>query len=383
MPAIPGGIAFSDEFDWTAFLVGRAESAKGYGMNSAPASTWFIVHVAGEEGPLESSAIRARVADGRIGPATLLRRGDLAQPVPAARIRGLLPDAAVSSSSLRAAVPTVRTVGNRRMTTQVMSVLPEGSAPNLVPPGRVVGGRRALALGLDMLLVGGLLLGLLVGSLSLWRGSGDEALAEIEALRAEQSVVAVANRGDPRPSYHDWPTVEPTLVQALGVKQAALAAKPSEDEVRRLRQEIKYAEERLTFERNAYARDQARIAHAETANRPLGWIIFSVAVVLTAVAMPLMELLAGGTPGKLLLGQRTVGPGRRLMTPGEAFIRHAGRCLPGIHLSLLLREDGRAVHEAWSKTEVVPVDQVRLRFPLRPVAAPRTQASGRTRRKVA
>ena len=358
-------------------------------MNSAPATTWFIVHPAGEEGPLESPAIRARAADGRIGPATLLRRGDLAQPVPAARIRGLLPETAVSSSSLRAAVPTVHTAGNRRRTTKVTSALPEDSAPDPdpvpdpVPPGRVVGSRRALALGLDILLVGGLLVGLLTGSLSLWQGSGDEALAEIEALRAEQSVVAVANRGDPRPSYHDWPTVEPTLVQALAVKQAALAAKPPEDEVRRLRQEIKYAEERLTFERNAYARDQARIAHAETANRPLGWIIFGVAVVLTAVAMPLMELLAGGTPGKLLLGQRTVGPGRRLMTPGEAFIRHAGRCLPGIHLSLLLRKDGRAAHEAWSKTEVVPVDQVRLRFPPRPVAAPGSQGSGRTRRKVA
>lgn len=352
-------------------------------MNSATASTWFIVHAAGEEGPLDPSAIRARVVDGRIGPTTLLRRGDLGHPVPAARIRGLLPEVAQPSTSTETAVSTATSSKSRRVSTQVLSDLPPGSAPDPVPQGRVVGHRRALALGLDVLLVGGLLLGLLVVAVSRWQGSGDAALADIEALRAEQSVAAVANRGDPRPRYVDWPTVEPSLVQALAVKQAALAAKPQEDEARRLREEIAYAEQRLAFERTAYTRDQARIAHAETATRPLGAVLFGLTLVLAAVAMPLMELLAGGTPGKLLLGQRTVGPGRRRLTPGEAFIRHAGRCLPGIHLSLLLREDGRATHEAWSRTEVVPMDQVRLRPTLRPVAAPTTPVSGRVRRRVA
>lgn len=352
-------------------------------MNSVPASTWFIVHAAGEEGPLDPPAVRARVADGRIGPTTLLRRGDLGHPVPAAQIRGLLPNVAQTTSSMRTAVAAVKSAGPRRVTTQVLSVLPAGSAPDPVPPGRAIGKPRVLALGIDVLLVGGLLVGLLLGSLSLWQGSGDKVLAEIEALRAEQSVAAVANRGDPRPRYVDWPTVEPALVQALALKQAALAAKPQEDEARRLREEIAYAEQRLTFERTAYARDRARIAHADTAKRPLGAVVLGLTVLVAAVAMPLMELLAGGTPGKLLLGLRTVGPGRRRLAPGEAFLRHAGRCLPGIHFSLLLREDGRATHEVWSRTEVVPVDQVRLRPTLRPVAAPVAPASGRMRRRVA
>ncbi len=353
----------------------------GWGMNSAPASTWFIVHPDGEEGPLDPSAIRARVADGRIGPPTLLRRGDVAHPVPASQIRGLLPEASHTPGSGRTAVTT--TTLRTRRTAPLREVLPAGAPPEPPPPGRVVGGRRALAIGVDGLLVGGLLLGLLAVSVDLLRGSGAEALAEVEATRAQQSAAAVSSRGDPRPRYADWPTLEPELVKTLTAQRTALAGKPSEEDARRLRQEMEYLDKRLSFERTAYERDRAHIARAATATQPLGGVLLAMTLVLAAVALPLMELLAGGTPGKLLLGQRTVGPGRRRMTIGEAFLRHAGRWVPGIHLSLLWSHDGRAAHEAWSRTEVVTPDQVRQRTVLRAVTPPPQPVSTRVRRRVA
>jgi len=54
-------------------------------------SLWFITRNGKEHGPLTVDAVKELVQKGQIQADTLVRRGDVAQAIPASQVRGLLP----------------------------------------------------------------------------------------------------------------------------------------------------------------------------------------------------------------------------------------------------------------------------------------------------
>jgi uncharacterized RDD family membrane protein YckC len=78
-----------------------------------------------------------------------------------------------------------------------------------------------------------------------------------------------------------------------------------------------------------------------------------MAAVLGIALLPLTEAVAGGTPGKLLTGLRTVGSGRRSVSFGAAFVRHFARLVPIGYLQLSGDPQRLAWHDRASHTEVV------------------------------
>jgi uncharacterized RDD family membrane protein YckC len=78
------------------------------------ANTWYVTLDGAEQGPLDTAGVRSLVAQGRIGPTTPIRRDDMAAPVPAAKVKGLLPPPGSSAQPGTAAVARPATAAVNR-----------------------------------------------------------------------------------------------------------------------------------------------------------------------------------------------------------------------------------------------------------------------------
>ena len=378
------------------------------------ASTWFIVIMGREQGPFSNDDMRNLVADGSIIADTLVRRGDQATAVRAAQIRGLLPATAAGAAagsktatapppvavtpakpaaartgtavevatSRRVLATSQRNAGVRQKTPApakaavVEEVEPselDGDLPRdeNVPEGRATTAQRLRSLGIDLLLIGGLSFGLIFSGWGMADRATEKRTAEIDALRKTQSEAQVANRGEPRPSLAGWPAVKTDLEARIAAKRllvdAANAALPKipkgstptdEQAVQQaaaanLANELEFLLKYQEFETSAYAKETAQISAIREATSRSGSFLLGFGILLLLVVAPVCELLTGGTPGKLLTGLRAVGPGRRSIGVVPTLIRHAARFVPWVHAPLFKAGDGLALHDRWSKSEVV------------------------------
>ena len=372
-----------------------------------------------EQGPFSTNDMRNLVANGRITVDTLVRRGDQTAAVRAAQIRGLLPATAVGAAAggspapvpatplpsatvavapvksaartgTAAHVGTTRTVAaaSRRNsgvrqktsapTTDLVvdesepSEVDETKTENVgVPEGRATAAQRVRSLGFDLLLIGGLSLGLICYAWGMADRAIEKRTAEIEAARQTQSEAQVANRGEPRPSLAGWPAFQTDLESRIAAKRQVVdranaqlpkipqGAIPTEEQALQqvaaanLANELDFLLRFQEFETSAYAKETAQIATIREETSRSANFILGFGVFLLLVVAPVCELLIGGTPGKLLTGLRVVGPGRRAISVVATLIRHAARFVPGVHASLFTSAHGLALHDRWSKSEVV------------------------------
>jgi hypothetical protein len=403
------------------------------------ASSWFLVIMGREQGPFSTDDMRNLVADGSIKPDTLVRRGDQETAVPAAQIRGLLPAAAAipveparptpapaRSNSVKAkapagtrpgtaihvtvspAAPATRRVGAASKTaTPAPAPQPEyeesasadGHEDELseeqVPEGRATSAQRLRSLGIDFLLIGGLAFGLIFYAWGMADRASDKRIEAIDAARKSQSEAQVSNRGEPRPSLAGWPAVETQVQERIAAKRllvdAANAALPKipkgstptheqalqQAAAANLANELEFLVKYLEFETNAYAKETAQIATIREATSRSSNFLVGFGVILLVVIAPICELLTGGTPGKLMTGLRAVGPNRKSIGVVPCLIRHAARFVPGVHAPLFTAEDGLALHDRWSNSEVVEKSAVQ-RGGRKPASASRDPGKSRS-----
>ncbi len=367
-----------------------------------PDYRWYTTLAGREQGPFDPAQMRALIAQGRIAAETPVRREDMAQAVLAGNVRGLLPPpaAAVSETESYSAPPAPRVTSavHRNPPAKAMSggpaaavrpslarrggggagsdQTPEPASAILVAAGRAAPRRRIVAALIDVVLLGGAAVALVVMGLRAPGAAGEHMRQEIEAARSRQSAAQTANGGEGRPSFAAWPGVEDQWVASVArtraalaeaeaaVKQVALAtqatptAAPTHDQevaaltVANLHNELDFRQRSLEFERTKYQQDAAAVALVEARAGVTRTLFVSLGLVLLLILPPVIEVLGGGTPGKLLLGLRAVGPGRRPIGFLAAFIRHGARFVPGSQLGL----GGPAAlawHDRWSATEVV------------------------------
>jgi hypothetical protein len=362
------------------------------------AGSWFLVIMGREQGPFSSDDMRKLVADGSIKTDSLVRRGDQPKAVAAARIRGLLPVGPAPTNSgphpgtaiqatRSATVPTTRRAGAAAKTATPPPALESDAAESAssasadrnddelsgaqVPEGRATSAQRLRSLGIDVLLIGGLAFGLILYAWGMADRASGQRISAIDAARKSQSEAHVSNRGEPRPSLAGWPAVETQVKERIAAKRllvdAANAAlpnipkgtAPTDDQALQqaaaanLANELDFLVKYLDFETTAYAKETAQIATIREATTRSANFLIGFGMVLLVVIAPICELLTGGTPGKLLTGLRAVGSGRTSIGVGSCLIRHAARFVPGAHVPLFTAQDGLALHDRWSLSEVV------------------------------
>ena len=363
-----------------------------------PASnTWFVTLNGQQKGPFSSEQIRDLVGRGQIREDTLVRRGDRPSAVPAGQIRGLL-DPVTSSvarptSPLAAPTPVTRrqrrSRPNQSDASRVMredsaaadqpeEAIPDGrtildgrATPGRATPGRATVAQRFQSIVIDLLVIGGLAVALVVYAWVLPQRSVAALSADIDATRATQSARQVADRGEPRPRLADWPTLAIEVQKRIVAKQALIDAEkvrlgtpapsmtPSRDQllqetlVKNLENELVFLKKYYEFEDGRAVQDRATVAAAATTTGPLQGILIGLALAVVCFAAPICVHVSGGTPGHWLLGLRVVGPTRRPVGFRTSLLRHAGSLVPWAHAALLSGHAARALHDDWSRTEVV------------------------------
>ena len=360
---------------------------------SVPASnTWFVTLKGQQQGPFSSEQVRDLVGRGQILEDTLVRRGDRPSAVPAGQIRGLLvpgtssvprPDPPIASPT----AVTRRQRGaraNQSGTSRVMredsgtadeqteeEIPDERATPGRATPGRATAAQRFQSIAIDLLVIGGLALALVVYAWVLPERSVAALSAEIDVARATQSARQVAERGEPRPRLADWPTLAIEVQKRIVAKQAlievekaslakpAASMTPSRDQllqetlVKNLENELVFLQKYYEFEDSRAEQDRAAVAAAATIVGPLQGILVGLALAVIAFAAPICVHVSGGTPGHWLMGLRVVGPTRRPVGFRTSLLRHAGSLVPWSHAALLSGPAARALHDDWSRTEVV------------------------------
>jgi uncharacterized RDD family membrane protein YckC len=91
-----------------------------------------------EQGPLDNAGVKALVSQGRIGPDTPIRRDDMASPVPAARVKGLLPATAAPARPAPGAADQPRP-----LTAAIRASAAPAAAGQMRPPTSAI--RKAVA----------------------------------------------------------------------------------------------------------------------------------------------------------------------------------------------------------------------------------------------
>lgn len=329
--------------------------------------TWFVTLEGHEKGPFSPQQLRELVTRRQILDATPVRRGDLASAVPAGQIRGLL---AASSASGVGQAPTrrVQAGSSRAMPAPSETEIPPAET---VPNGRATAAQRLQSMAIDLVVIGGLALCLMAYAWILPERSMNALGADIDAARATASAQQVANRGEPRPSLADWPTIAIEVQKRIVAKQALIDVEkanltkpapsmtPSRDQllqetlIKNLENELIFLQKYNEFENIRAAQDRAAIAAAPISARPVQGILIGLALALVCFAAPICVHVSGGTPGHWLMGLRVVGPTRRPIGFRTCLLRHAGSLVPWAHASLLSDPTARARHDHWSRTEVV------------------------------
>jgi len=342
-------------------------------------NTWFVTLEGHEKGPFSPVQLRELVTRRQIVDATLVRRGDLASAVPAGQIRGLLvPLSApttvtplVSSSASRVHQPAARRSQSDSKRVVEDASEADSEVAESVPEGRATAGQRLRSIGIDLVVIGGIAMALLAYAWVLPQRSVAALSANIDATRATQSAQNVANRGEPRPSLADWPTVAIEVEKRIVAKQALIdvekagLAKPApsmtpsrdqilqETHIGNLENELVFLQKYNEFENGRAAQDRAAVAAAATSTGPLQGILIGLALALVCFAAPICVHVSGGTPGHWMMGLRVVGPTRRPVGFLVSLLRHAGSLVPWAHASLLTGTTASAQHDDWSRTEVV------------------------------
>lgn len=373
-----------------------------------PQQSWFVTFGKREQGPLDVAAVRALVESGQIVAETPVRRGDLAQAVPAGSIKGLLPagtaavpkaasgvrtpaaakapsspaQAAVAVSS-GAAAPARTTSRVRKAATPAPVGEPEAEEEGQegTPDGRAGIHQRLVGLLIDFSLIGGAA-GILL-FLALRAGPKAEETTRVLVETARAKATADQNgKGEARPTFAAWPTVRPTweeevAAKRLAVEEAEKALKavvpagkgqePTHEEtlakvaVENAKNDFDYRQKALDYEIKRHEADQRAIDTARAQSGTTALLLGGFAAVLALLVVPVMEGLFAATPGKLLLGLRTVDSGRRPVGFGAAILRHACRGALAVHAGLFQGDQLLGWHDRWSKTEVVVKEAVARR----------------------
>lgn len=263
-----------------------------------------------------------------------------------------------------------------------------------IPEGRADVGQRFRSMLIDLVLVG-----VVVGGLGAWAyltsaGAELKAIDAIEAQRLAQSAAHANDAGSSaRPTYRGWPSIRDTLVAELADKKAEAATadaaadaftppkevdpttgkpKPpkiktpeqSENEAKakivatNLHNEVDYRAKNLEYEDNSYAKEGNVVRQAVKQAQGNSTLIAVFAAAIGILLLPFIEFIAGGTPGKLAGGLRTVGQGRKAVGVVPAFIRHAARLVPIGYLQLSRDPQWLTWHDRISHTEVVVASAV-------------------------
>ena len=377
-----------------------------------PQQSWFVTFGKREQGPLDVAAVRALVESGKIVAETPVRRGDLAQAVPAGSIKGLLPagttDVGKASSGARTPaaarapsspqVPAQAAVSvssgvmpSARSTSRVRKAAAPAPAPveepeaepqdedgSAAPEGRAGIHQRFVSLLIDLSFIGGAAAVLLIIALRAGPQAEEGTRLLVESARTK-ATTEQNGKGEARPAFAAWPTVRPTWEDEVAGKRAkvdeaekALKAipaagkgqEPSHEEalakvaVENAKNDLDYRQKALDYEIKRYDADQRAIEAAGTQAGTNSLLLGGFAAVLALLVAPLMEGLFAATPGKLLLGLRTVDAERRPVGFGAAILRHACRGALVGHIGLFRGNPPLAWHDRWSKTDVVVSDAV-------------------------
>lgn len=378
-----------------------------YGMT--PQQSWFVTFGKREQGPLDVAAVRALVESGQIVADTPIRRGDLPQAVPAGSIKGLLPASNASEPKAPSGIrsPAAKAPSSPQVRGQAAVSVSSGSASPVrttsrvrkaaapppapaeepeaedegqegTPAGRAGIHQRLVSLLIDFSLIGGAAGTLLF--LALRAGPQAEENTRILVETARVKATAEQNgKGEARPSFAAWPTLRPTWEEEVAAKRAKLeeaekalkavpgagkGQEPTHEEtlakvaVENAKNDLDYRAKTLDYEIKRYEADQRAIDTARVQSGTTARLMGGFAAVIALLIAPLMEGLFAATPGKLLLGLRTVDAGRKPIGLVAALVRHACRGALVVHAGLFQGDQLLGWHDRWSKTEVVTADAV-------------------------
>ncbi len=341
---------------------------------------WYVMLDNSEQGPLNPRDIKQLVDQGQILPDTLIRRGDMASMVPAAKVKGLFAAPAVpaqqqsneqiadqqhdhfeqdveaENSPQSLAEPKKVTTSRHRRSAQQANVSDDDDfEPNNTPCSF---GSRVASHIIDNVFMGIIFTPLIMINIILIIGMFVEGTkSSIDEKRQRLS------SNFPIPSYDEY-TKSGEYIRGLPPEPPNAAPPGPEDEseadkVARYNAHVQlkntYAEKK--YLRELYERDTEEIGAALDKGFGVAFIVYIVLFILLTLYPVIFESFFGGTIGKLICKQVVVyrKNGRRISF-GTALLRHLLRIIPLGQLRALAN-DRLTLHDLWSGTMVIPKSQ--------------------------